>query len=169
MFDSLPTELIVKICTCLGVKDDYEFSFTSKLAKELHQQRMQSRLATILAKPTTNQFIQFLNCIQDNAEDGLAILLDETCKKTLLEKRPKTLPHWMLGLAECQRDLVAILLKHDDYKNSLSPTEFRYLVRNYSDLATLVKNNNIAEPPEALTPSEKAPNEDDVDSMIMCL
>ena len=168
MFDKLPMELIFKICSYFDVKEEYEFSFTSQLAKTIHQERMKSRLAVILANPTSDQFIQFLTCIQDNAQDGLAILLDETCKKTLLEKRPKTLPHWMLGLAECQRDLVAILLKIEDYKNSLSPAEFRYLVRNYSDLEVLVKDNNIAEPSEAIVPPGNVLNGDDVESMPMC-
>lgn len=168
MFDKLPMELIFKICSYFDVKEEYEFSFTSHLAKTIHQERMKSRLAVILANPTSDQFIQFLTCIQDNAQDGLAILLDETCKKTLLEKRPKTLPHWMLGLAECQRDLVAILLKIEDYKNSLSPAEFRYLVRNYSDLEALVKDNNIAEPSETIIPPGNAPNGDDVESMLLC-
>ncbi|WP_019215450.1 F-box protein [Legionella tunisiensis] len=166
MFDSLPVELIVKIFSYLDVKAEYEFSFSSPLTREIYKARLQSRLATVLATPTTNQFIQFLTCIQDNAQDGLAILLDETCKKILLEKRPKILPHWMLSLAECQIDLVAILLEKDDYKNSLSPSEFRYLVRNYSVLETLVKEKNIAEPLELelSTPGIEF-DEDDIDEM----
>ena len=146
MLDSLPNELLFKLYDYLGIKDKCKFASVSTLMNRIHQDRMQSRLAAVLAKPTPNQFIQLLTCIKDNVYDGLAILQDETCKKTLLEKRPKELPHWMLGLAECKPDLLVFTLKDEDYKKSLSPDEFDFLVRNYPELDTLVKEAQITAP-----------------------
>ena len=52
----------------------------------------------------------------------------------------------MLGLAECQPDLVVFTFKDEDYKKSLSPDEFDFLVRNYPELDTLVKEAQITAP-----------------------
>ncbi|MBN9228101.1 MULTISPECIES: hypothetical protein [Legionella] len=148
MFNGLPLKLLVKMCHDLEEKCEDNLSFVSSYSSSIYRQKMECRLAAILATPTSKHFIQLLAYIQNDAEDGRAILLDETCKRILLEKRPKELPHWMLSLAECHLALVSVLLKDEDYKNSLSLSEFRYLISNYPDLEALIKKDKINEPTE---------------------
>lgn len=108
----------------------------------------------------TNPFIELLNFIQNNEQDAPVILQNKICKKILLEKRPKNLPHWILSLAEKHPKVVTNFLQDEEYKNSLSPIEFLYLVRNYPDLEEFVRGNNIAEPMQ-----NNILDEDDFDGM----
>lgn len=71
---------------------------------------------------------------------------NDLCKKVLIEKRSRSLPHWMLSLVEIQPNLMFFLLKDDDFRNSLRLDEFNYLTRNYPKLDAFVTKNNIADP-----------------------
>lgn len=138
MFKNLPIELFNKICDDLGVLQESNLSFASSATRRMYKQLQESRLTAILSSATENQFLYFLDRIASNAKDGLAILQNPACKKILIEKRPKTLPHWMLSMVLRQPDLMLFLLADDDYRNSLKPSEYGDLLRNYPNLQAYV-------------------------------
>lgn len=131
MFHKFPLKTIKIICKKLGIKSEFNFSFSFSSD---YKQQLQSQLSLVLKNPTSAIFCKLLDCIQENEEAGYAILQDETCKKILIEKRPQELPHWILGVAVCQPNLAPIILKDEDYRNSLNADEFIYLVSNYPQL-----------------------------------
>lgn len=88
----------------------------------------------------------FLECISEDKATGQFLLSTQLVKEILVKYRPLELPHWLLGLAECQSELVPIVLSDDEYRNSLSKREFSYLCRNYSDIAAEVKTQKIPPP-----------------------
>ena len=142
----LPDELLKKLSDFLTLKNEVSFSFINRNQREQFNQNLNSRLNTLLNKNEKIFFSHLLAFVQQDEKDGLAILKDPFCKNILIEKRPKQLPHWMLGIAECQPVLMRFVLNDNDYKNSLNPEEFEYLVQNYPPIKAFVENHQIAPP-----------------------
>lgn len=146
MFDRLPEELLKELSDFLNLKHEVSFSLINRKFNEQFRLNLLRRLDAILSKNEKVFFSHLLHFVQKNEKDGLAILKDPFCKNILIEERPKQLPHWMLGIAECQPVLMPFLLNDNDYKNSLSPEEFEYLMQNYSAIKVFVEKHQITPP-----------------------
>lgn len=109
-------------------------------------QCIQSYINTASNTPNSHLFIQLLTHIVNNPEDAIEIVQDEICQNILIENRPNDMPHWLLGLMDCQQNLALHLLKIDTYRNSLTLDEFTFLRENYPAVQDLAVKNSIAEP-----------------------
>ncbi|ARH00378.1 hypothetical protein [Legionella micdadei] len=131
MFKDLPYEILVKICDQLNIKDERSLGFFSSEVKAVTMAEMQRRLFKVLQNPNPNAFCQFLECITSDEKIGYAILFDSTCKDILINKRPRTLPHWILSVAQAQPNLLQPILEDQDYLESLSSSEISFLLNNH--------------------------------------
>ncbi|KTC65049.1 Uncharacterised protein (plasmid) [Legionella adelaidensis] len=144
MSKSLPFDVVIKMLENLS---ETPLEMPALIGLETYsEQRVRSRLDSILNSTSDKLFAKLLSFISMNEDDSLAIMQDDTCKNILLTKRPTCLPHWIISLGISQPHVIPFLLKDDEYKNSLSPAEFDYLLENVPGLKEFVMRDNIVPP-----------------------
>ncbi|MCP0913351.1 hypothetical protein NKV53_03090 [Legionella sp. 27cVA30] len=158
LFSQLPTEIIQLFMQYTCIRDEKRSSGISSFFLSTHRENSTERLSRI--KSNELNFNLLLSHIIANEKDGFAILHDKECMNILIEQTPKNLPHWILGLAECQPNLVYFLLWVPAYKNLLTLEEFRHL-QSYESFGKFIISNGILPPESELTDRCKMDIEDD--------
>ena len=134
MFSKLPNEILEIICSYLNVKEERNLGLFFENVENVRKNNLITRARKILNSPEQVIFCYLLQCIIESEKDGLAILQNEYCKNILLTQKSKSLPHWILGIGECQPHLLEFIMEDTDYRNSLTKLETEYFITNYEKL-----------------------------------
>ncbi|WP_454784631.1 hypothetical protein [Legionella sp. WA2024007413] len=134
MFSNLPNEILEIICSYLNVKEERNLSLFFKNVENVRKYTLENRLARVLNGSEPVIFCYLLQCIIENEKTGLAILQNEYCKNILITQKSKSLPHWILGIGECQPRLLEFIMEDKDYRNSLTKLETEYVITHYEKL-----------------------------------
>ncbi|MCW8472125.1 hypothetical protein OQJ19_15945 [Fluoribacter gormanii] len=134
LFSNLPNEILEIICSSLNVKEERNLGLVFQNVEHLRKKNMMTQLTKVLNSSEAAMFHHLLRCIIENEKTGLAILQNEHCKNILITQKPKSLPHWILSIGECQPHLLEFIMEDEDYRNSLTKVETGYLITNYEKL-----------------------------------
>ncbi|WP_454782323.1 hypothetical protein [Legionella sp. WA2022007384] len=134
MFSKLPNEILEIICSYLNVKEERNLGLFFKNVENVRKEQLMRRAKKILNGSEQVVFCHLLQCIIESEKDGLAILQNERCKNILLNQKSKSLPHWILGIGECQPNLLEFIMEDTDYRNSLTKLETEHFITNYEKL-----------------------------------
>ena len=151
MFSELSDRVLKHICQQMGIKINSDFNIVNSKSYTLYKRQLQQRLMAALNDPAIDAFAPLIQCIQIDHAMGLAILRDKHFKAVLLQKRPLLVPHWILGIPECQSTLMHDILTDCDYRNSLTREEFDYLKRNYPQLNEFIIDQQLPPPTASRT------------------
>lgn len=142
----LPVDLLEKINSFLANNEQGKFSRVSFFARKAYLAHLNHLVDEFTGQTQEEQLALYLYVIYEQPEVGIAILKNEHCKKILINEKSDCLPHWLLGLAESNKELILYALNDEQYKNSLSKQEFDALINNNSYVSDFVTKNNITPP-----------------------